>query len=59
MKRNNPDKIRGQDFNSLDQKNSSKIVLPRQGWQDKQALVKAIIKAKRALDLAEVSYFLD
>ena len=48
-----------QDFNSLGRKNSSEIVLPRQGWQDKQAFVKAIIKVKRALDIAEISHFLD
>lgn len=48
-----------QDFNSLDQKNSSEIVLPRQGWQDKQAFVKAIIKVKCALDIAEISYFVN
>ena len=38
---------------------SSQFILPRQGWQNKQAFLKAIIKAKRTLDIAEVSNFLD
>ena len=37
----------------------SKFVLPRQGWQDKQVFLKAVIKAKRALDIAEISKLLD
>ena len=35
------------------------MVLPRRGWQDKQALLKVIMKAKRALDIAEISHLLD
>ena len=46
------------DFTQEDNSNSQ-FVLPRQGWQDKQAFVKAIIKAKRALDIAEISNFLN
>ena len=37
---------------------SSQFILPRQGWQDKQAFIKAVIKAKRALDIAEISNLL-
>jgi hypothetical protein len=45
--------------NQNQQNNSnSQFVLPRQGWQDKQAFVKAVIKAKRALDIAEISNLL-
>jgi hypothetical protein len=33
----------------------NQIILPRQGWQDKQAFVRAVIKAKKALDIAEIS----
>jgi hypothetical protein len=39
--------------------NSVQFLLPRQGWQNQQALIKAIAKAKRALDIAEISNFLD
>ena len=48
-----------------DDKNSSKSsdlssqLLPRQGWQNKQDFIKAIIKAKRTLDIAEISSILD
>jgi hypothetical protein len=34
---------------------NSQSILPRQGWQDKQAFAIAVIKAKIALDIAEVS----
>jgi hypothetical protein len=37
---------------------NSQSILPRQGWQDKQAFVKAVIKAKRALDIAEINNLL-
>lgn len=41
---------------SINQNNSnSQSILPRQGWQDKQAFVKIVIKAKRALDIAEIN----
>jgi hypothetical protein len=36
----------------------SQFILPRQGWQDKQAFVRALIKAKKALDVAEISRLL-
>ncbi|MEO0014384.1 MAG: hypothetical protein RLZZ535_2773 [Cyanobacteriota bacterium] len=38
---------------------NSQFVLPRQGWQDKQAFVQTVIKAKRALDIAEISHLLN
>lgn len=54
-KNSNPESFnRGSKDNS-----NSQFVLPRQGWQDKQALLKALIKAKRALDIAEISNFLN
>jgi hypothetical protein len=34
---------------------NSQFILPRQGWQDKKAFVRAVIKAKKALDIAEIS----
>jgi hypothetical protein len=34
---------------------TSQSILPRQGWQDKQAFVRAVIKARKALDIAEIS----
>ena len=34
-------------------------LLPRYGWQDQQAFVKTIIKAKRLLDIAEITAYLD
>lgn len=36
----------------------SQFILPRQGWQDKKDFVRAVIKAKKALDIAEISYLL-
>ncbi len=33
-------------------------LLPRSAWQDEQAFLKAIIKAKQALDMAELSAIL-
>jgi hypothetical protein len=45
--------------NQNQQNNSnSQFILPRQGWQDKQAFVQAVIKAKLALDIAEISNLL-
>lgn len=38
---------------------SNQFILPRQGWQDKRAFLKAIIKAKRALDIAEINNLLN
>ncbi|MGL5075680.1 MAG: hypothetical protein ACRDBG_07535 [Waterburya sp.] len=38
---------------------SSQPVLPRQGWEDKQAFVKVVIRAKRALDIAEINNLLN
>jgi hypothetical protein len=37
---------------------NSQFILPRQGWQDKKAFVRAVIKAKKALDIAEISNLL-
>jgi hypothetical protein len=37
---------------------NSQFILPRQGRQDKQAFVRAVIKAKKALDVAEISRLL-
>jgi hypothetical protein len=34
---------------------NSQSILPRKGWQDNQAFVRAIIKAKKALDIEEIS----
>jgi hypothetical protein len=48
----NKDRIKEADSNS-------QSVLPRQGWQDKQAFVKVVIKAKRALDIAEINDLLN
>ncbi len=36
----------------------TQFVLPRSGWQDKKAWLKAVIRAKRALDLAEINHLL-
>jgi hypothetical protein len=47
-------------FNQNSQNDSnSQSILPRQGWQDKQAFVQTVIKAKRALDIAEISNLLN
>ena len=45
--------------NSLKSSDLSSQLLPRQGWQNKQAFFKAIIRAKRSLDIAEISQLLD
>ena len=45
--------------NSLKSADLSDRLLPRQGWQDKQALIRAMIKAKRTLDVVEISHLLD
>ncbi len=36
----------------------SQSILPRSGWQDKKAWLKAVIRAKRALDMAEINFLL-
>ncbi len=47
-------------FNQNQKNNSNSLsILPRQGWQDKQAFVQTVIKAKRALDIAEISNLLN
>jgi hypothetical protein len=33
-------------------------LLPRSGWQDEQAFLKAVIRAKQALDMAELTAIL-
>jgi hypothetical protein len=46
-------------FNHNHQNNlNSQFILPRQGWQDKKNFARAVIKAKKALDIAEISYLL-
>jgi hypothetical protein len=43
-------------FNQNYQNNlNSQFILPRQGWQDKRAFATAVIQAKKALDIAEIS----
>lgn len=37
------------------QNSGEQAILPRRGWQDKRAFLKAMIKAKRAIDIAEIS----
>ena len=44
---------------NLPNNSNSEMILPRRGWQDKKSLLKVIIKAKRSLDIAEISHFLD
>jgi hypothetical protein len=34
-------------------------LLPRSAWQDRRAFLRVLIKAKRALDLAEISALVD
>ncbi|MBD2511519.1 hypothetical protein H6G91_30475 [Nostoc muscorum FACHB-395] len=36
----------------------SQPLLPRSGWQDEQAFLRAIIRAKQALDMAELTAIL-
>lgn len=36
----------------------SQPLLPRSAWQDRQALVKVLIRAKKSLDIAEITAFL-
>lgn len=36
----------------------SQPLLPRSGWQDEQAFLRAIIRAKQALDMAELTALL-
>ncbi|QLE53213.1 hypothetical protein FD724_35355 (plasmid) [Nostoc sp. C057] len=36
----------------------SQPLLPRSGWQDEQAFLRAIIRAKQALDMAELTVIL-
>lgn len=48
-----------EDFKSFNHNSKSEFILPRQGWQDREAWIKAVIKAKRALDIAEISILLD
>jgi hypothetical protein len=46
-------------FNQNQQNNlNSQFILPRQGWQDKRAFAIAVIKTKKALDIAEISCLL-
>lgn len=44
------------DNQSSDKINLGDRVLPRQGWQDRQALIKAIVKAKNALSIIEIEH---
>ena len=34
-------------------------LLPRSGWQNRRAFLSVLIKAKRSLDIAEITAFLD
>ncbi|MEH1870149.1 hypothetical protein [Nostoc sp.] len=46
--------------NSLDnQHNVESPLLPRSGWQNRRAFLSALIKAKRSLDIAEITSFLE
>jgi hypothetical protein len=36
----------------------SQPLLPRSGWQDEQAFLRAVIRAKQALDMAELTAIL-
>jgi hypothetical protein len=38
---------------------SQPLILPRSGWQDRRAFVKALMKTKRALELAEISALIE
>jgi hypothetical protein len=38
--------------------NSQSLLLPRTGWQDRQAYFRVLVKTKRALDLAEITALL-
>lgn len=40
--------------NNLD----SQFILPRRGWQDKQAYARTLAKTKRALELAEIEHLI-
>ncbi|WP_166482410.1 hypothetical protein [Scytonema sp. UIC 10036] len=45
--------------NSIEQTQSSQPpLLPRSAWQNQQAFYRVIIKAKKALDIAEISALL-
>ncbi|MEH2326474.1 MAG: hypothetical protein V7K32_23515 [Nostoc sp.] len=45
---------------SLDnQHNAQSPLLPRSGWQNRRAFLTALIKAKRSLDIAEITSFLE
>ena len=35
-----------------------KFILPRRGWQDKQAYTRIMAKTKRALELAEIEHLI-
>lgn len=46
---------------ALDKKSDNsnpQSILPRRGWQDKQAFARAVVKTKRALDLAEIKHLI-
>lgn len=45
--------------NSHHQSDPQAPLLPRYGWQDQQAFAKTIMKAKRLLDIAEITAYLD
>ena len=42
----------------LSASSESALILPRQGWQNKRAFAQAIVKAKKALDIAEITHLL-
>jgi len=44
---------------SLDnQQNAQSPLLPRSGWQNRRAVLSTLIKAKRSLDIAEITSLL-
>jgi hypothetical protein len=43
---------------NVDELDSQSPLLPRTGWQDRQAFLKIIVKTKRTLDLAEITALL-
>jgi hypothetical protein len=55
QKTNNFESSNRNSNNKLDPQPS---LLPRSGWQDRQAFLKTLIKTKRALELAEITAFL-
>jgi hypothetical protein len=49
------DNFESKTSNSDDQLNTQSPLLPRSGWQNQQAFLRVLIKAKRSLDIAEIA----